>query len=107
MAENIFKKLKAPDIVTADAAVTVQAGLDADQPTGVEDHLAPSAESPFEEGLVFDRLSIGSIPDEEKSTDSPGVDSQARHSYDTSVGHVVTCPTILADSIFRVTKPRS
>jgi hypothetical protein len=89
MGENIFRKLKAPEIAVADATVTVQAWVDADQPAGVEDHLAPHAESPFEEGLIFDRLSIGSIPDEEKPIDSPDVESQARHSYDTSVRHAV------------------
>jgi hypothetical protein len=88
MGENIFRKPKVPDIAVADVAVIVQAGLDAEQPTGVEDHLAPSAESPFEEGLVFDRLSIGSIPDEDTSADG---DSQAHHSYDMSVRHVVVC----------------
>jgi hypothetical protein len=91
MSENIFKKLKVPDIAVADVAVMVQAGLDAEQPTAVEDHLAPSAESPFEEGLIFDRLSIGSIPDEDTSADGADGDSQARRSYDTSVRHVVVC----------------
>jgi hypothetical protein len=89
MSENIFTRPKGQEIMATEVTTTVQAWLNSSQPDLVEDD--PAA-TPFEEGLEFDRLSIGSIPDEEGPIDSPDVGSagsQHHHSADTSVRYIV------------------